>query len=171
MNEKKEKVFLSEQVITDLYSKGILKRNYALPGSFIIDVDKVIVCKKHEPIVLELKEAKMVTLKDTTSAWIQEWRELFPKGKNQNTGLLYRGDKQTCLKNMIKFRKEHDFTKEEIFEITTRAIEEAEKVNYEYFPAAHYFINKQNTGSRLAQLGELFREGGDDARRGARTAI
>ena len=75
-----------------------------------------------------------------------------------------------CLKNMVKFKKDYGFTKEEIFEVTIKAIEEADRVNFEYFPAAHYFIHKQNVGSRLAQLVELHKEGGSSGSRG-RTVI
>jgi hypothetical protein len=153
-----------------LYNKGCLKRNYKENGTFLISAE-LVVCKEQAPIVLKLKKAVIIKNKDATKEWIQEWRDLFPKGQNDNTGVSYKGDKTQCLKNMVKFRKENDYTKEEIFEITEKAINEAERVGYLYFPAAHYFIHKQGTGSKLSQLGELYREGGDDARRGQRTVI
>jgi hypothetical protein len=173
MKDNKEKIFLSEEVITDLYNKGALKRNYEIPGTFTIISDLVTICKKNSNELdnIVFKKAEAIIPVNTTKDWIQEWRELFPKGNNNNTGVPYRGDKHLCLKNMIKFRKEYDFTKDEIFNITTKALKEAEKVNYEYFPAAHYFVHKQNTGSRLAQLGEIHREGGDGGRQGRRTVI
>ena len=151
---KKEKIRLSEAVIQDLFSKKILRRNYSEPGTFTIDVDKVIVMQE---LVIELESSKAEP--DVLEAWVTEWRALFPKGKNSFTGLLYKGDKQMCLKNMKKFMKDYDFTKEEIMEITANAISRASIVDYEFFPAAHYFIHKQSTGSRLAQLGELYRDG------------
>ena len=169
MNKEKEKVFLSEKVIASLYTKGILKRDYTINGAFVIDSSKVAIMKAFELPLTETEVTKVVT-KDGVSTWIEEWRALFPRGKNNNTGVPYKGDRTMCLKNMVKFKKDYGFTKEEIFEVTIKAIEEADRVNFEYFPAAHYFIHKQNVGSRLAQLVELHKEGGSSGSRG-RTVI
>jgi len=70
-----------------------------------------------------------------------------------------------CLKNMTKFIKDYDFTKEEIFEVTQKAIDKARDENWLYFPAAHYFIHKQDRGSKLAELLEFKKEGGENERK------
>lgn len=80
--------------------------------------------------------------------WIKEWRELFPVGINK-IGRSYRGSPKDCLKKMKAFMKEYDFTREQIFKATENAINKASQDNYNYFPQANYFIEK-NQHSMLA---------------------
>ena len=165
MKNEREKLFLSEKVIQQLFTKQILTRNYEEPGTYSIDGDRLIVCKS---TLDDLFITPVVKAKDHIREWIEEWRALFPKGKNPNTDKLFKGDKPMCLKNMTKFMKDYDYTKEEIMEVTQKAIEKARDENWMFFPMAHYFIHKKDTGSRLAELLEFKREGGEDEGRGIR---
>lgn len=160
MNNEREKLYLSKEVIEDLYDKRILTRDYANPKGYLLDGDRLVIHVK-EQFKVEITPAKAVK-PEGVGKWIAEWRALFPKSVNRGTGLAYRGDKQMCLKNMIWFMREYDYTKEEIFTATQKAVLKAEQDNYAYFPAAHYIIKKQGAGSRLAQFCEMLRDGEDE---------
>lgn len=161
---EREKLYLSKEVIEDLFTKQILTRSYEEKGAYLLDGDKLIVHLKEEQFKLTITPAKAVK-PEGVGKWINEYRELFPKGKNPNTDKLFKGDKPMCLKNMTKFMKDYDYTKEEILEVTQEAIGKARNENWLYFPMAHYFIHKQNIGSMLAQLLEYKKNGGEDEER------
>ena len=169
MNNEREKLYLSKEIIEDLFAKQILTRSYEEKGAYLLDGDRLIVHVK-EQFKVEITPAKAVK-PEGVGKWIAEWRSLFPRGKNPNTDKLFKGDKPMCLKNMTKFMKEYDYNKEEIFDVTQEAIDKARDENWMFFPAAHYFINKQDRGSKLAELLEFKREGGEDEGRQRYTGI
>ena len=83
--------------------------------------------------------------------WIQEWRELWPKGV-KTMGRLVRGDKQGCLKKMKVFVKQYpEFSKDQIFDLTRSYVYERQMKGYEAMTCADYFINK-NGLSNLASM-------------------
>lgn len=81
--------------------------------------------------------------------WIDQWREIFPKGSNQS-GYRYRGNRLEALKKMTKFVEQYDFTKEEIFQATKNYVDKFALKGYMYMQQAHYFIDKKDSGSSLA---------------------
>lgn len=97
------------------------------------------------------------TFKPTQLDWIDEWREIFPKGKKQGS-LPLRGDRMAIRKKMTKFMKTYDFTTEEIINATKQYIREQERDNFNYTKVAHYLIEKDGV-STLASICEAFREG------------
>ena len=121
---------------------------------------------------LELKEAKAST--DTnclqtkivarkrifTVCWIDEWRKLFPRGLNEYTNRLYRGNLNECNKKMYHFLTKYKdlYDKDIVFKATKYALSLAERNDYRFFPQAHYFIEKDGT-SVLAQYCELIKDG------------
>jgi len=90
--------------------------------------------------------------------WVDEWRMLFPEGKNPNTYRAYRGDKQACREKMQKFVSKYKYGKDTIMKATKAALEQFSRTNYLYFPQADYFITKDNQ-SLLSQYCEAIEEG------------
>lgn len=97
------------------------------------------------------------TFKEVSIDWIDEWRDIFPKGKKQGS-LPLRGDRIAVRKKMTKFLKTYDFTPTEILEATKQYIREQEKENFSYTKVAHYLIEKDGV-STLASICEAYREG------------
>jgi len=96
-------------------------------------------------IPIAKKDVKFV---DTVSHWIDDWRNLFPKGI-KTAGYAIKGTRGGCLKKMKKFVKEHkEVTKEQIFNATELYVEEKRRVRYAYMRIADYFIEKDG-GSLL----------------------
>lgn len=99
------------------------------------------------PKILELSDEgkKLVGATDeNVKDWIEEWRNLFPKGIKSG-GYPLRGSKKGCLRKMKKFLKENPtITKDEIFHATEKYLNERKKENYEYTKVADYFIEKDN---------------------------
>jgi hypothetical protein len=108
--------------------------------------------KKH--IVRKKKIVKSGTF---VHIWIDEWRELFPKGSNTG-GYRYRGNRLDALKKMVKFVDAYDFTTEEIFKATKNYVDKFAMRGYAYMQQAHYFIDKKDSGSSLASECEGMRE-------------
>lgn len=99
------------------------------------------------------KAEKVVNVED----WIDEWRELFPKGLNSN-GYPYRGDKSACLAKMKTFVRNYGYSKEEIINATKIMIARFKLKDYEFMPLAHYFIEK-NRVSSLKQFCDMVKDG------------
>jgi hypothetical protein len=110
----------------------------------------------------ELRPKLIDTLKKPASNvadWIDQWRELFPKGSNRG-GYRYRGDKQGCLKKMIKFVKTNPSIKiPEIFAATKNYIHSYEvKNDFQYIKLAHYFIEKDGISTLASNIEGLTEE-------------
>ena len=91
---------------------------------------------------------KIVKSEDDPSQWIDEWRDLFPKGV-KTAGYSIRGTRGGCIKKMKRFIKNNkQVTKEQIFNATKLYIEEKKRVRYAYMRIADYFIEKEG-GSLL----------------------
>lgn len=87
--------------------------------------------------------------KNNVANWIDEWRMLFPEGKNF-AGYPYRGDRGGCLKKMIAWCNSNpQYTKEAIFSATKEHIRRY-RGNYTYLQQAHYFISKDGISTLLA---------------------
>jgi len=100
---------------------------------------------------------KKVYTKKEIEQWIQPWREIFPEGSNSG-GYRYRGEKIECIKKMIKFVNDYDYTTEQIFQATRDYVERFSLKGYAYMQLAHYFIQKQGVGSNLASECEALSE-------------
>jgi len=84
------------------------------------------------------------------SDWIEDWRKIFPSGKNAN-GYRYRGDKAGCLSKMKKFIKNNpQVTKEEIFTATKKYVERFGYSNF--MKLAHFFIYKENVSQLASEV-------------------
>lgn len=99
------------------------------------------------------KAEKVVDVKD----WIEEYRELFPKGLNQN-GYPYRGEKSACLAKMQTFVRNYGYSKQEILNATKIMVNRFKLKDYEYMQQAHYFIEK-NRVSQLKQFCDMVKDG------------
>lgn len=92
--------------------------------------------------------------------WVQEFREIFPKGKNSG-GYPYRGDKQGCITNLEKFIKNNpEYDKDIILNATKFYVKSKAKDGYDYMQLAHYFIYKNGISS-LGAFCEQVKDGGD----------
>lgn len=102
------------------------------------------------------KALRILGLEVMTSDWVEQWRELFPKGYKQGS-IPLRGDKPSIEKKFKKFFRTYDFTQEEIIQATKRYLKEQEESGYAYCKVAQYLIEKDGT-SVLASLCEAYRE-------------
>lgn len=86
--------------------------------------------------------------------WIEEWKNLFPKGIKTG-GLPVRSAVSGCKVKMNKFIKEYDYTVDEIFQATKQYIEQKERERYSYMKTAVYFIEKDKQSTLAAYCDEL----------------
>lgn len=134
---------LQKQLVDDeLLVEGVSGYKFVDPVNIEIEIDKVLT-----------KAEKVVNVKD----WIEEWRELFPKGLNSN-GYPYRGDKEACVGKMQSFIRNYNYTQEEILNATKIMVNRFKLKNYEFMPQAHYFIEKSRV-SQLKQFCDMVRDG------------
>ena len=104
-------------------------------------------CKKHVGTKKKIQTAKEI------STWIESWREIFPEGMNTG-GFRYRGNKQECVKKMVKFTTDNKYTVEQIFQATKNYVDKFAEKGFAYMQQAHYFIEKRNVGSTLSSFCE-----------------
>jgi hypothetical protein len=96
---------------------------------------------------------------NSVNEWIDEWRQIFPKGVKSGNRPV-RGDKQGVLKKMQSFVKANPkITKEQIFEATTQYVFEASLKNYQYMICADYFINKSGSSVLGALIEDIAEKG------------
>lgn len=134
---------LSKKLVADeLLVEGMNGHRFVDPINIEIEVDKPMT-----------KAEKVVNVED----WIEEWRELFPKGLNSN-GYPYRGDKSACLAKMQTFIRNNGYSKEEIMNATKIIINRFKLKDYEFMPLAHYMIEK-NRVSSLKQYCDMVKDG------------
>jgi len=87
--------------------------------------------------------------KDNVLEWINEFREIFPKGIRSG-GMPVRGDKSSCLRKMRKFVTEYkEYNKDLILKATQNYVDNKARDGYTYMQISHYFIFK-NDMSTLA---------------------
>lgn len=115
-------------------------------------LEEKLYIKLGEKIELRQKTILLFDLSNNkVEDWIEEWREIFPEGSNEN-GFRYRGDKGECLSKMKRFVKVHkNITKEEIFNATKLYVSKFSQQGFKFMSQAHYFIHKQGSGSLLEQ--------------------
>lgn len=117
-------------------------------------------CKLTEDeVILRQKFLKLVSVKDTSpgnvESWIDEWRDLFPKGVKSG-GRPVRGDKQGVIKKMKGFCKKYpQFKKKDIFDATKLYVFEKSRDRYNYMQCADYFIDKNNTSLLASFIEDL----------------
>jgi hypothetical protein len=87
--------------------------------------------------------------------WIDEWREIFPKGIKSGSHFV-RGSRQGCLSKMRSFIRNHKkVTKEQIFKATQLYVEERKKERYAYCKVADYFISKSQVSMLESYIEQL----------------
>jgi hypothetical protein len=97
----------------------------------------------------------------TANDWIEEYRDLYPKGVFTATRSV-KGDKQGCLKKMNTFLKQNpEATKEQIIAATTLYIQKSKANGFDRMTCADYFIEK-NGVSMLSSYLEMIAEGKDN---------
>lgn len=93
--------------------------------------------------------------------WINEYREIFPKGVKSG-GRPVRGDKQGCIKKLTTYlKKNKKVTKEEVFDAAKSYVFEMKRKNYAFMVCADYFISKDGV-SLLSSIIEHRKEREDD---------
>lgn len=115
-----------------------------------------------EEIFLRQKALDLFQSKDEQSVeeWINDWVQLFPSGIKSG-GYYIRGNKEDCLKKMIKFLKVRRYNKEQVFQATKNYIARKAKENYSYMMKAEYFIEKDGISalaSEISNMGEVVKE-------------
>jgi hypothetical protein len=90
------------------------------------------------------------------NAFVEEYRNLFPKGLKSGNGTPIRGDRQGVIKKMEWFLRTYpEYSKSTILAATKLFIQQMERRAYVYMTQADYFIQKEN-GSKLAAMCEEF---------------
>lgn len=88
--------------------------------------------------------------------FVDEYRNLFPKGVKSGNGTPIRGDKNGVIKKMTWFLMTYpEFSKRTILEATKLYVDQMKRNGYAYMTQADYLIQKSN-GSKLAALCEDF---------------
>lgn len=120
--------------------------------------DNLVKKKLVDPYTSSLTEKalNLLKLEVITNDWIEDWRNLFPKGYKQGS-IPLRGDRASIEKKFKKFFRTYDFTTEEIMQATKRYLKEQSETDYSYCKVAQYLIDKDGT-SALASLCEAYRE-------------
>lgn len=72
---------------------------------------------------------------EDSDAWIDEWRELWPKGVTSG-GYPVRADMPSIKKKMKAFIKKYNYDKDTIFSITKKYLEDKRLQNYSYIKTA-----------------------------------
>jgi len=130
--------------LKSLESKGFIK----IMENKIIARNKAVKLVEGEPYVYQEEVYRV-------EEWIQEWRELFPKGIKSG-GHLVRGSKQGCTKKMKAFvNKTKDVTKDKIFRATSRYLSERRSARYSYCKVADYFISKDGMSMLESYIEQL----------------
>ena len=97
------------------------------------------------------KKLPSITL---TDACIDEYLQLFPKGKLPS-GKLARSDRKNIRANLEWFIKTYSYDWETIMRATALYVDEYEKKNFMYMKTSQYFISKMNTDkSRVSELAD-----------------
>ena len=146
-----EYVFLYYLAKSQIYSVNLVTDYDKLErAGFIKQGDRIHIRKRGIDLIdnkIPVSEKK-VKSEDNTLKWIDEWRDLFPKGV-RTAGYAIRGTRGGCIKKMKRFIKDHkEVTKEQIFKATKLYVEEKKRVRYAYMRIADYFIEKDG-GSLL----------------------
>jgi hypothetical protein len=100
--------------------------------------------------VLRHKSVEVLTspgIKTNIESWIDDYRNIFPQSVKSG-GYPVRGDKQGCIKKMIKFLKNYpEYSKDTILNATKAYVDSKKSENYTYMQLSHYFIEKDGISS------------------------
>ncbi len=96
-------------------------------------------------------------LKSGPEEWIDEYYNLFPKGVTSIAGYPIRTDKSDCLKKLIKFTNEFDYSKGVIITATKNYLNIQKRTNYSHCKQSNYLIYKDNL-SVLSGLCEIIKD-------------
>lgn len=129
----------SNRIIKDLERKGFVKELE----------DGVVIRPKFKKVF-----SKYLVQHDVTS-WIQEWRELWPKGVKSG-GRVVRGDKQGCIRKMKNFLRDNPgVTKEDVFTATKLYVFAKKREDYKAIICADYFIIKDGSSQLSAYVEDI----------------
>lgn len=147
------------------YSNCLFKlceKGYLINTSPVIPIGQKLSGKQFEITdegikLLDVKSLKAVNVSEAKiENWIDDWRNIFPKGKTRN-GNPIKGSRLNCIKKMNLFIKTYKFSKQTIFKATQNYIDGL-KGDYDFIQTAQNFIEKNRT-SNLASYCELIDSG------------
>jgi DNA-directed RNA polymerase beta' subunit len=126
---------VDESVIVSLILKGYVKKRYDKLNTK--NLNNLILTNKYHKILNREKA--------NVESWINEWRNLWPKGVRSG-GYYIRGNRENVLYKMKLFLEFYPYcTKDLIFKATKNYIEKMAIDGYKYSKLAHYFIMKDDT--------------------------
>lgn len=146
----KNEALIVQKLIRENYLQVINKSKKFFNADNLIVSDKALneLNKIDEPVTRNI---------ELVEDWIDEWRELFPKGRNGGNR-PYKGEKQNCINKMKWFISEFKIPKEDIFNTTIQYIKSV--TDPAYISCADYFIVKDGI-SRLHMEYENYKVGGN----------
>lgn len=93
---------------------------------------------------------------DDFSTFVEEYRNIFPKGVKSGNGTPIRGDRQSIAKKMEWFLRTYpEYSKKTILTATRLYVEQMARKGYAYMTQADYLIKKDDA-SKLAALCDDF---------------
>ena len=139
-HDPKDYMDLNDSVYTELVEKTLIRENPDEKANYALTGDGLAMFEKP----------------DTFAQFVDEYRNLFPKGVRSGNGTPIRGDKNGVVKKMTWFLMTYpEFSKRTILEATKLYVEQMRKNGYAYMTQADYLIQK-TSGSKLAALCEDF---------------
>jgi hypothetical protein len=98
---------------------------------------------------------KGVPSEESVDEWIEEWRDLFPKGVKSGNRPV-RGDRKGVYTKMKVFVKNNPkVTKEQIIDATRQYVFDANLKSYQYMICADYFISKNGSSMLGAMIEDV----------------
>jgi len=87
--------------------------------------------------------------------FVEQYRNIFPKGIKSGNGTPIRGDRVGCVKKMKWFLDNYpEFSKTIILEATKRYVDSMKQKGFAYVTQADYFINKDGASKLAASCEE-----------------
>jgi len=81
--------------------------------------------------------------------FVKEFLDIYPQGRNK-AGEVLKSNEVDVKARLEAFLRKYKYSKETILKATRNYIQQQSQTQYAYCTAAHYFINKQGFGSKLA---------------------
>ena len=155
-----------EGVTPSTYNAGdhdsLVKQGYLDSNSNITAEGNKVIAYLNNYFTVNKKKTDKQLLGQSGSLNIDQYRDIFPKGKLPS-GVPARNNVKILTENFRWFFSEYDYSWEEIMKATKMYVNEYQRNNYLYMQNSQYFISKQDKHkvktSKLADYCDMIRDG------------
>jgi len=155
-----------EGVTPSTYNPGdhdsLVKQGYLDSNSDITAEGNKVIAYLNNYFTVNKKKTDKQLLGQSGSLNIDQYRDIFPKGKLPS-GVPARNNVKILTENFRWFFAEYDYSWEEIMKATKMYVNEYQRNNYLYMQNSQYFISKQDKHkvktSKLADYCDMIRDG------------